>query len=137
MNSKILLHISYWFGTVADLINAVAMVYPPMMARMLRLERVPDAMDAKLVLYMGASLMFGWTFLLVWADRKPFERKGVLLITIFPVIIGLALTTLYGYLSGFLPLKGAIPMWILQTFLTVLFLTAYFSAQHNYEVNSI
>jgi hypothetical protein len=104
------LRISYWFGAVADLIYAIAMVYPPIMACMLALDRIPDALDAKLALYMGASLMFGWTILLIWADRKPLERKGILLITVFPVITGLAITTLYGHLTGFIPLKGAVPI---------------------------
>jgi hypothetical protein len=73
--------------------------------------------------------MFGWTALLVWADRKPFERRGILLITIFPVIVGLALTTLYGFLEGYIPLRGAMPIWIIQLSLTALFLTAYRYAQ--------
>ena len=125
MNSISLLRFSYWFGAVADFINAVAMVYPPLMARMLNLEDVPVSLDSRLALLMGASLMFGWTALLIWADRKPVERKGILLITIFPVIIGLALTTLYGFLEGYIPLRGAVPIWVLQIFLIVLFLSAY------------
>ena len=129
MNPTSLLRFSYWFGAIADLINAVAMAYPPLMARMLNLDEAPASLDASLALLMGASLMFGWTVLLIWADRKPVERKGILLITIFPVIFGLALTTLYGLLEGYIPLKGAIPIWILQTFLTALFLTAYLYAR--------
>ena len=103
---------------------------------MLALNRVPDGLDAKLALYMGASLMFGWTILLIWADRKPYERKGILLITVFPVITGLAVTTLYGHLSGFIPIKGAIPIWMLQIFLTTLFLVAYFVSLRNVLVKS-
>jgi hypothetical protein len=129
MNSVTLLRISYWIGAIADFINAIAMVYPPLLAGMLKLEEAPVSLDARLALLMGASLMFGWTVLLIWADRKPVERKGVLLITICPVILGLALTTLYGFLKGYIPLKGAIPIWILQVFLTVLFLSAYIFAQ--------
>lgn len=129
MNSIILLRFSYWFGAIADLINAIAMVYPPLMARMLKLNEAPVSLDSRLALLMGASLMFGWTALLIWADRKPVERKGILLITIFPVIIGLALTTLYGFLEGYIPLRGAIPIWVLQIFLTALFLAAYLFAR--------
>jgi hypothetical protein len=73
--------------------------------------------------------MFGWTVLLLWADRKPFERRDILLITIFPVILGLALTTVYGVLKSYIPIKGAIPIWLLQIFLTVLFQSAFLCAQ--------
>jgi hypothetical protein len=131
MNSIFLLRFSYWFGAIADFINAVAMVYPPLMALMLNLDKAPTSLDSRLALFMGASLMFGWTVLLIWADRKPVERKGILLITIFPVIFGLGLTTLYGFLKGYIPLKGAIPIWILQIFLTALFLSAYLFARES------
>lgn len=136
MNSRSLLRTSYWVGAIADFINAIAMVSPPLMARMLNLDQVPTSVDAKLALLMGASLMFGWTALLIWADRKPFERRGILLITIFPVIFGLALTTLYGFLEGYIPLSGAMPIWILQFFLTALFLTAYLYAQKDRKGSS-
>ena len=69
--------------------------------------------------------MFGWTALLYWAYLRPVERKGVLLLTVFPVIVGLALTTLYGFLNGYIPIEGAVPVWILQTVLTIIFLSAY------------
>ena len=34
----------------------------------------------------GAPLMIGWTILLLWADRKPMERKDTLLLTL-PVVL--------------------------------------------------
>lgn len=42
----------------------------------------------------GASLMLGWTILLIWADRKPIERKIIIFFTVVPVIIGILLTNL-------------------------------------------
>jgi hypothetical protein len=73
--------------------------------------------------------MFGWTALLLWADRKPIERRGILLITIFPVIAGLAATTALGVYRDYIPFGGAIPIWVLQGSLTVLFATAYFGSR--------
>ena len=52
---------------------------------------------------MGASLMFGWTVLLLWADQKPLERKAVLLITLLPVVLGLALNEIIAVRAGFCP----------------------------------
>jgi len=34
---------------------------------------------------LAGSLMLGWTILLLWADRRPVERRGVLMITNFVI----------------------------------------------------
>ena len=118
-----LLRLSYWIGAIADLIVGIGMVYPRFLAYALRLEAPPLAIETRCALGMGASLMFGWTALLLWADRKPLERSGVLVLTV-AVIFGLAFTTLYGSLSGYIPLVGAVSVWIFQAFLIILFLSA-------------
>jgi predicted CoA-binding protein len=74
---------------------------------------------------LGASLMLGWTVLLLWADRKPLERRGVLPITVF-VIAGLAWAGGYAVGAGLIPLPNMIPSWGFQVFLVVLFLYSYF-----------
>jgi len=119
-----LLRLSYWIGAIADLIVGIAMVYPKFLALALRLEEPPLAIETRCALGIGASLMFGWTALLLWADRKPLERKGVLVLTV-AVILGLAFTIIYGFLGGYIPLASAVSLWVFQTFLVVLFLFAY------------
>ncbi len=119
-----LLRVSYWIGAIADFVVGFAMVYPKFLAQVLRLEEPPSAIETRCALGMGASLMFGWTALLIWADRKPLERKGVLVLTV-PVILGLAFTALYGFLGGYIPLASAISIWVFQSFLIILFLLAY------------
>lgn len=69
--------------------------------------------------------MLGWTVLLVWADRKPLERRGVLPITVF-VIAGLAWAGAYAVSAGLVPLSNMIPSWGFQLGLVVLFLYSYF-----------
>jgi hypothetical protein len=119
-----LLRVSYWIGAIADLIVGIAMVYPKFLALVLRLEEPPLAIETRCALGIGASLMFGWTALLLWADRKPLQRKGVLVLTV-AVILGLAFTILYGFLGGYIPLASALSVWVFQTFLIALFLLAY------------
>ena len=119
-----LLRLSYWIGAFADLIVGIAMVYPKFLALALRLEEPPLAIETRCALGIGASLMFGWTALLLWADRKPLERKGVLVLTV-AVILGLAFTIIYGFLGGYIPLASAVSVWVFQTFLIFLFLFAY------------
>ncbi len=62
---------------------------------------------------LGASLMFGWTVLLLWAYRRPMERRGVLLITIFPVIVGLFATGVWAAAAGRFPVVKILPSSIL------------------------
>ena len=43
---------------------------------------------------IGAALMWGWTVLLLWASNKPVERRDILIITLFPVIVDLFITNI-------------------------------------------
>jgi hypothetical protein len=65
----------------------------------------------------GASLMVGWTCLLVWASLRPIERRGVVLLTVFPVIAGLAATELLAVRTGFLPVPNAARLLAMQALL--------------------
>ena len=89
------------------------------------LPRFEPGADYRYAMGMGASLMVGWTALLLWADRRPMERKGVLPLTVLPVIAGLAANQARGVLAGFLPLAAVLPVWALQLGLCALFLSSY------------
>lgn len=78
---------------------------------------------------MGASLMMGWTVLLLWADRKPLERKGILGITIIPVILGMFFNEIAGVQSQFISAGTMAPIWILQIVLVLLFGFSYLNAK--------
>jgi hypothetical protein len=73
---------------------------------------------------MAGSLMVGWTILLLWADRKPVERRDVLLITNV-VILGLMASGIYAVSSGFAPLSSMAPILIFQGMLIMLFTSGY------------
>ncbi len=78
-NQIIWLRISYWVGAVSDGFATYRMLFP----------KIAHGVEYRYALGLAASLMLGWTILLIWADRKPLERKGVLLITALPVVSGL------------------------------------------------
>ena len=65
---------SYLVGAVADGLIGVLMLMPSRMGET----------ELRYAMGLGAALMFGWTALLLWAWRAPMERRGVLLLTIFP-----------------------------------------------------
>lgn len=83
--------------------------------------------EYRYAMMIGASLMLGWTILLIWADRKPLERKGVILITTIPVVIGMVLAGIFAVGVEMVKAERMIPTWILQTILLVLFPYSYFS----------
>ena len=68
----------------------------------------------------GASLMLGWTLLLVWAFRKPVERRFVAALTIV-VICGLVLTEVTGLAGGEFSPRRVAPVLGLQSGLLALF----------------
>ena len=68
----------------------------------------------------GASLMAGWTLLLIWASKKPLERRFVAFLTIV-VIVGLVTTEVYAVLSGYIDINQVVPTLLLQTVLLGLF----------------
>jgi hypothetical protein len=76
----------------------------------------------------AAALMTGWTCLLIRADRRPVERRGVLPITIVPVILGFVMTELWAITSGFIAASAMAPTWVLQAALVALFGYSYHRA---------
>ena len=119
------LRISYWVGAIADAIAAVAMFFPEVGGVVYGIADFEPTAAYRYAMRLGASLMLGWTVLLLWADRKPLERRGVLPITVF-VIAGLAWGGAFAVDAGFISLPNMIPTWALQVLLTVLFLYSYF-----------
>ena len=87
------LKVSFIAGAIADAVFGVMILIP---SRMSETEfRYPMA--------LAASLMFGWTMLLIWGYQRPLERKGVLLLTIFPVITGLLAAETFRLVSAAIP----------------------------------
>ena len=116
-------------GAIADAVAGIAMLCPSLAAKAYGLENFNPGAEYRFAMGMGASLMFGWAVLLIWADRKPLERKGILLITVFPAIFGLMAAGGFAVSSGLIELKQMIPTWIFQAFLIWLFMFSYIKAR--------
>ena len=124
----ILLRISYWAGAVLDGIMVIPMLFPSIGGAVFGIDHFEPGNDYRYAMMIGAALMLGWTVLLIWADRKPAERKGVLLITAVPVVIGMTLAGVFAVSTGLIKAERMIPTWALQAVLLILFLTSYFSS---------
>lgn len=123
------LRIAYWAGIIMDAIAAIQMLFPQLLIRMHGIDLVPTA-EFNFAMRYGAPLMIGWTVLLFWADRKPVERKDILLITAFPVVVGYVAIVIYAIVSGFATLGNMIPAFIMQAVLLTLFTIGYWKARH-------
>ncbi len=123
------LRISYRVGAVVDLAAAAQMLHPPLFAWGMGLSGFDPGIEYRYAMAMGASLMLGWTAILLWADRQPLARSGVLPLTVFPVIAGIVADEVWGVRSGFLPVAAVLPIWVLQAVLVVLFLASYWQAR--------
>jgi len=120
MKKKIIwLRVSYWIGAIADGLATLRMLFP----------KFAHGVEYQYALGLGASLMLGWTILLIWADRKPNERKGVLLLTAFPVVSGLLLAEVYAVIGGIISLERMLPTGLFLTALITLFSFSYFNAR--------
>ena len=117
--------ITYWLGIAADALWTVGLLVPGVFGILTgNPDFHPDA-QTRLIMGIGASLMAGWTCLLIWAVRKPIERRGVLLLTAFPVVFGLFVVAFIGFLDG-----NSSNLWLLMktTFLIVSMVTSYILA---------
>ena len=112
------LRASYIIGAVADGIITILILIPGRMGET----------EFRYPMGLAASLMFGWTLLLIWGNRKPLERKGILLLTIF-VITGLIAASIYAVAAGIFPLQKIIPSTVLGLSLIFLMGFSYLKAR--------
>jgi len=117
-----LLRTAFLAGAVTDALALVPMLSPDMARLLWGFENVGG--PYRFAMGYGATLMAGWTALLVWAYQRPIERAFVAALTVF-VIWGLVATEVAGVVSGSLPAWRMIPTWALQAILLALFAGAY------------
>lgn len=122
------LRISYWAGAIFDALVIVPMLSPKVASVAFGIPNFNPGSDYRYAIYIAASLMLGWVCLLIWADRKPVERRGVLLLTIFPVLTGLVISGIYAVASNLIPMDKMVPTWIVQGILAILFGYSYLNA---------
>jgi hypothetical protein len=120
-----LLRLSYWIGAVFDGAVLVPLLVPAAAKAMFGLDSFAPGSDYRYATAVGAALMAGWTALLLWADRRPVERRGVLLLTVCPVVLGLIAAGVYAVGSGFVRLPYLLPVFASQVGVCALYLVAY------------
>src|SRR5271166_1604303 len=129
---------SYRAGALVDAVAALGMAVPRLYGPTLRFDAGFDrhGPEFSYAIRAGAPLMAGWTVLLMWANRRPLERRGVLPITIVPVIAGLVANDTHAVRAGQLFGRGVAPVRALQLALVGLFAYSAVKARAALRVGS-
>jgi hypothetical protein len=116
---------TYWLGAIFDALAGVRMV----LADRIVVEGVVPGVGFRYAMWTAAALMFSWSSVLVWADRDPVPRRGVLLLTACPALLGLGIAQGVAVSTGFRTVTAAMPFWGLESALFVIFVVAYLVAR--------
>ncbi len=121
----LLIKLAYWLGAAADALWVVILLSPRVYGATLGRPDFDPDLQVRSIMGLGAVLMAGWTLLLLWAVREPIERRVVILLTAFPVVFGLFVVALLGFLKG-----NTSILWVLvkTTILFISMITSYLLA---------
>jgi hypothetical protein len=78
-----LLRAAFLAGAVTDAAALLPMLFPPLAELLWGFHDTSGSY--RFAMGYGASLMLGWTFLLVWAYRRPLERQFVAALTVLVI----------------------------------------------------
>jgi len=117
-----LLGVAFLAGAITDAAAVLPMLVPRLAGWVWGLRDVSGS--SRFAMEYGASLMLGWTALLVWAYRRPVERRFVAALTAI-VVVGLIVAEVAAVHAGVLEARRLVPTWCLQAVLLVLFIGAY------------
>lgn len=118
-----MLKIAFALGAVTDALAVLPMLSPDLARLLWGFSN--ESGSYRFATGYAASLMLGWTGLLIWAFLQPIARRFVALLTL-GVIGGLVITELAIVLFGDLTPLQMVPTWCLQAVLLVLFAVAFF-----------
>jgi hypothetical protein len=120
------LHCAYRLGAVVDGLATVGMLFPRRLwTAGFRAPFDRSRPEFAYGMRAAAPLMAGWTVLLVWADRRPLERRDVAAMTAVPVVAGLMAGDAAAVRAGQVRANSILPTRVLQSALLVLFAVSY------------
>jgi hypothetical protein len=121
-----LLRIGFLAGAITDAVALIGMLVPSVASLLWGISE--ESAAYLLGMRFGASLMLGWTLLLVWAYQRPVERSCVAPLTVV-VICGFVVAEVLAVLGGCVEPTRLIPTWGSQLVLLLLFGAAYYYAR--------
>jgi hypothetical protein len=119
---------SYRVGAVVDGLATIGMIFPgPLWTSGFRAPFDRNREELTYGMRAGGAVMAGWTLLLLWADRDPIRRKGVLPLTCM-VVLGLMANDAAAAHAGEVRNSSLTSTRALQAALLGLFTTSYLRA---------
>jgi hypothetical protein len=123
--AALLVRIAFLVGAITD-----GLVIIPMLSRRLGValfggDPTQDSAEYRYAMGIGASLMAGWTALLIWGAASPIERRDILLLTVFPVITGIVFATAIAARKRAVLLSRVVPLLIHLGFVSLFYVVAY------------
>jgi drug/metabolite transporter (DMT)-like permease len=112
------LRVSYWVAALADFLVCISVLIP---------GRVGETQYSYPMGLMSA-VAFSWGILLIFADRRPIERRWILLPTILVVAL-LGSVGIHAALSGIMPMSRIIPTSIISVVILILLSFSYYNAR--------
>jgi hypothetical protein len=120
-----LLRISFLVGAITDALAILPMVFPGIGSAIFGGDITRLGAEYRYAMGIGASLMAGWTALLIWGAISPIERRDILILTLVPVIAGIFAATVSAVHNRVVLRSRIIPLWIHLGFLSILFVVSY------------
>jgi len=133
-NRITLLRTAFWVGALLDGVYAINMGLVWLLDSYsgfdpIKLIRFTAGLQSRYVWGIACSLMTGLTILLLWADRKPMERRGVIMLTAFPVVTGLLVDSFYAVKVNIVTWADVRVLQIAYLLLITLFTSSYLLTQ--------
>ena len=123
--ATLMLQIAFLVGAITDGLAIVPMV--SRRAAMALFGGDPSRTSGRYRYAWGvaASLMAGWTALLLWGAMAPIERRDVLLLTVFPVITGIVVATIFAARSKIILASRLIRLWVHLGCISLFYVVCY------------
>ena len=119
----------YWIGIILDALVGIDILQTIVIGQSVGIF-VPQLTEGIMYLEIQVAVfMFGWTALLYWGVRDPINRRVLLLLTAFPIVVGLLLSNMYLLLIGLSNEIIIVVNIVIQSVLFVSLLTSFFFAE--------
>jgi len=119
------LHISFLVGAIIDTLAIIPMVFPRIGSALFGGDLTRLGPEYCYAMAIGASLMAGWTALMIWRANSPIDRRDILILTLVPVIAGIIAATVAAVCNRVVLRSRVIPLWIHLVFFSILFVDSH------------
>jgi hypothetical protein len=90
----------HFIGIGADAIWAIALFFFAVYGTLIGIQDLNPDFQMGQIIRIGGIILTGWTVLAIWVVHNPIERRFIILLAAFPVVLGLLLVALGNVLTG-------------------------------------